>query len=274
MHPFHFCVPESALFPVGAWLLPAGTKTCLPVEALTTQCCEKSCMTVGSLPWGQIFDPVVFQRRAFKRAIAVSSIFFLCRHGIGSIRQGKSLHRGWVALAHQRATQGPWAPQAAEGRLLLHVVSIASGELLEASTWLLQKAAQDEASSVLLWRSEVSWWTRIFLPPWPCTWFSPFANYQIKHSNKSSSPQRQVPLQSRHPNAMEDAHVPELNHCTLTWGHILFSFLLFPATFDVLACSAVFSDDISEAVTRHFFVCLGFFFTLLKTLGEVPELDF
>lgn len=206
------------------------------------------------------FWPCSISEKSFQKGYCCFQLFFLCRHGIGSICQGKSLHRGWVALAHQRATRGPWAPQAAEGRPLLHVVSIASGELLEASTWLLQKAAQDEASSVLLWRSEVSWWARILLPPWPCTWFSPFANYQIKRSNKSSSPQRQVPLQSRHPNAMEDAHVPELNHRMLTWGHILFSFLLFPTTFDVLACWAVFSDDISEAVTRRFFVCLGGFF--------------
>lgn len=122
-------------------------------------------------------------------------------------------------------------------------VSAASGELLEAGTWLLQKAAQDETSSVLLWRSEVPWWTGIFLPPWPSTWFSPFANYQMKHSNKSSSLHRQVPLQSQHPNSMKDSHVPELNCCMLAQGHILFSFLLFPTTFDVLTCSAVSSDD-------------------------------
>lgn len=148
-------------------------------------------------------------------------------------------------------------------------VSTASGELLEASTWLLQKAAQDEASSGLLWRSEVSWWTGIFLLLWPCTWFSPLANYQVKHSNKSPSPQRQVPLQSQHPNSVEVLHVPEINSCMR--AHLV----LFPSVSHHFRCSCLFCSIFRWHLWSSCWggVCLGFL-TLLKILEEIPKEDF
>lgn len=124
MHPLHFCVPNSASLLVGKkWLLPEGTRTGLRIEDLTTQHLEKSCLStqiVRSVHQGQICVPAVLHPRSVRKTMAVSSVLFPCRQAIAPLHLKNSFPAGQVTPGHQRTSQGPWAPQAAEGRLSLH----------------------------------------------------------------------------------------------------------------------------------------------------------
>lgn len=188
MHPYRLCVPESALLPGGKRLLPSRHANLPPcwrshhVAPWEVMHKYPTCWVTFPRPefWPHGISEKIIPKdySCFHQFVPMQTQYRTCMPGEQTpCRTGHSRTRGQI-----RDLGLP--EQLREGCL-----SSCFGSLWRAAQSQLLTSAEGSIGWGLL-RFTVKVRGALmngnFLSPWPCTWFSPFANYQMKHGNKSS----------------------------------------------------------------------------------------